>query len=112
MASILKVLDIHLSLLKSNPPQLHILAHGLVGSTGWTNPRLQPRFYIDFPRDGIQDFDFVADPPQGISIFPICPITASEYWENPPLDKLKGVRVHSANNFVEEYIRVAKSVAC
>ncbi|AIS13369.1 MULTISPECIES: hypothetical protein [Pseudomonas] len=112
MASIMKVLDIHLSLLKSNPPQLHILAHGLVGSPGWTNPRLQPRFYIDFPKDGIQDFDFVADPPQGVSILPVYPITASEHWENPPLKKLKGVRVHSANNFVEEYIQGAKSVAC
>ncbi|WP_238543606.1 hypothetical protein [Pseudomonas sp. GM79] len=58
----MKVVDIKLKLLKSNPPQLPISAIGLVGSAGWTNPRLEPRVYIQFPPDGIQDFDFVADP--------------------------------------------------
>ncbi|WP_367372159.1 hypothetical protein [Pseudomonas lini] len=111
MASVMKVVDVQLTLLKSYPPQLHISAIGLVNSGGWTNPRLEPRIYLQFPPDGIQDFDFVADPPQRPAIQPILPIAASELWENPPLDKLKGVRIHSANNSIEAYLESAKSLA-
>ena len=111
MADVMKVVDVQLTLLKSFPPQLHIQAFGLVGSGGWTNPRLLPRFYIQFPPDGIQDFDFVADPPRGIVIQPVLPIIAAETWENPPLDKLKGVRIHSATNSVEAYLESCKSLA-
>lgn len=107
----MKVVDVELKLLKSNPPQLHILAIGLVGSAGWTNPRLEPRVYIQFPPDGIQDFDFVADPPQGTVIQVVLPIDASKLWKEPPFDKLKGVRVHSATNSVEAYVESCKSLA-
>lgn len=48
MAEVMKVVDVELKVLKSNPPQLHISAIGLVGSAGWTNPRLEPRVYIQF----------------------------------------------------------------
>ncbi|WP_033036851.1 hypothetical protein [Pseudomonas sp. GM102] len=111
MADVLKVVDVDLKLLKSNPPQLHISAIGLVGSAGWTNPRLEPRFYIQFPPDGIQDFDFVADPPKGIVIQPVLPIAASELWENPPLNILKGVRIHSATNCIEAYLETSRSLS-
>lgn len=112
MADVMKVVDVDLKILKSNPPQLHISAIGLVNSGGWTNPRLEPRVYIQFPPDGIQDFDFVADPPQGAAIQVILPIDASKLWKDPPLDKLKGVRVHSASNSIEAHLKSSKSVAC
>ncbi|MCE6976347.1 hypothetical protein EI534_02660 [Pseudomonas frederiksbergensis] len=112
MADVMKVVDVDLKILKSNPPQLHISAIGLVNSGGWTNPRLEPRVYIQFPPDGIQDFDFVADPPQGAAIQVILPIDASKLWKEPPLDKLKGVRVHSASNSIEAPLKSSKSVAC
>jgi hypothetical protein len=111
MAEVMKVVDVDLKILKSNPPQLHISAIGLVNSGGWTNPRLEPRIYVQFPPDGIQDFDFVADPPQGPAIQVILPVAASELWENPPLDKLKGVRIHSATNSIVAYLESAKSFA-
>lgn len=111
MADVMKVVDVDLKILKSNPPQLHISAIGLVNSGGWTNPRLEPRVYIQFPPDGIQDFDFVADPPKGTVIQVVLPIAASELWENPPLDLLKGVRVHSATNSIEASVESCKSLA-
>jgi hypothetical protein len=69
----MNVVDVELKLLKSNPPQLHISAIGLVGSAGWTT---------------------------------------SKRWKEPPLDKLKGVRVHSANNSMEAHLKRSKSLAC
>lgn len=109
MASILTVSDVEIKILKSNPIQLSITAHGTVGSGGWTNPRLEPRFYITFPEDGIQDLDFVADPPSGIVIQPILPIVANTLWPNPP-SHVKGVRIHSANNSVEKLIAGSHSI--
>ena len=67
VTQVLKVDDVRIAILKSMPPQWSIRADGLVATAGWTNPRLEPRFYINFPADGIQDLDFVADPPAGIS---------------------------------------------
>jgi hypothetical protein len=111
MSSILEVVDVRVMILKSYPAQLSISAIGKVGSTGWTNGKLEPRFYIDFPADGIQDFDFVATPPSGIVVFPICPISASELWPDPPLDQLKGVRVHSSTNSIVAMIEETASLS-
>jgi hypothetical protein len=95
---IMKVVKVDLTWLKSNPPRLVITASGFVTTSGWKNGRLEPRFYIDFPADGIQDFDFVADPPLGMALQVISPITAEPIeWDNPP-EKLKGVRIHAQAN--------------
>ena len=98
---IMSVAKVDLALLKCNPPRLVINATGFVTTSGWTKGRLEPWFYIRFPADGIQDFDFVADPPEGITLMVISPITAKPVeWDNPP-DALKGVRVHAQSNQVE-----------
>ena len=100
MASVMTVVDVELKIIKSNPPQWSITAIGTVNSGGWTNPRLRPRFYPVFPDDGIQDFVFDADPPDGIAIQPVLPIAATELWPNPP-KHVKGVRINSASNSIE-----------
>jgi len=97
----MEVKKVDLTLLKSQPPRLVINASGLVTTSGWVNGRLEPRFYIQFPADGIQDFDFVADPPEGITLMVILPITAKPVeWDNLPA-ALKGVRVHAQSNKIE-----------
>ena len=100
---ILKVIDVDTSLMKSNPPILVINAYGVVATLGWSNPRLEPRYYIEFPADGIQDFDFVADPPTGMVPQVITPIAAQIEWDNPP-EELKGVRIHAQTNNVEHLL--------
>jgi hypothetical protein len=104
MAKVMKVLDVQLTQLKTNPVQLEIDATGEVSSSGWSNSRLEPRVYIQFPADGIQDFDFVADPPKELAQQVISHVAASQTWANPPMHQLKGVRVHSANNAIEAYL--------
>jgi len=109
MGNILEVLDVQTWLLKSQPPKLVINANGSVGSSGWSDGRLEPRYYIDFPQDGIQDFDFVATPPASIALQVVLPISAHTVWENLPT-KVKGVRVHSSSNAVESRIGTAKEI--
>lgn len=93
-------------ILKSNPPQVGIAASGTVPTTGWTHPALEPWFYIAPPADGIQDFDFVAEPPANILLPVLSPIAAhavitrnpNDYWgKGKPL---KGVRIHARENTV------------
>lgn len=105
----MEVKKVNLALLKSQPPRLVISASGLVTTSGWTNGRLEPRFYIQFPPDGIYDFDFVAEPPEGITLMVILPITAKPVeWKKFPA-ALKGVRVHAQSNKIEALLGQSNS---
>ena len=94
-------------ILKSNPPLVGVAASGKVPTTGWSNPRLNRVFYFVPPADGIQDFSFDAEPPQGVFLPVVTPIAAhsiitrdpQNYWgEGKPL---RGVRIHARENAVE-----------
>ena len=78
-----------------------------VPSSGWRNPQLAAWFYIRPPDDGVQDFDFVVQEPNGITLPVLLPVPATltigrdreNYWgDNQPL---RGVRIHSESNSVE-----------
>ena len=108
---IMSVACVRIALLKSSPPQLVITSSGFVSTAGWKNGRLNPRFYIMFPKDGIQEFDFVADPPEEMASMVISAITAKPIeWDSPP-SNLKGIRVHSQSNAIEEVIGGSNSFA-
>ncbi|SCY11301.1 hypothetical protein SAMN05216420_102337 [Nitrosospira sp. Nl5] len=97
MKKILEVTEVELAVLESFPPQLRIDASGTVPTGGWSNPRLVPYIYIQPPPDGIFDFDFVADPPEGIATQVISPIDAIYVWKDFP-EKFRGVRIHASQN--------------
>lgn len=97
MEKVLEVVEVKLAVLESFPPNLRILASGTVPTGGWTNPRLEPFIFIQPPPNGIYDFDFVADPPEGSATQVITPIEVAHLWENLP-EGAKGVRVHAAQN--------------
>ena len=97
---IAEITDVQLALLKSNPPQLDIVAKGNVTSSGWTSPELVPYVYVMPPQDGIYDYDFQAIPPAGPAATVITPIEA-RYTLNPLPANLKGVRIHALQNNME-----------
>ena len=99
---------VHYALAKSQPPDLLVHAQGLVPTSGWQNAVLSAWVYVTPPADGIQDFDMLAEPPQGIVLQVISKISAhtaieqvdlANYW-GPGLPLL-GVRVHATHNSVE-----------
>ena len=94
---------------KKKPPDLVIIAEGTVPTTGFTNPHLALVIYLVPPKDGIQEFIFLADRPHGIVIPVLCKIIASteipdidlhNYWG--PGQPLCGVRVCGTGNCVED----------
>jgi len=96
MAQLYSVQDVSFHINKSNPASLVVFASGLASSSGWSDAALVQRQYVSEPADGIQDFDFVGEPPTGISLMVLSPISGTgeiqlETW-------MKGVRVHSASN--------------
>lgn len=97
MEKVLEVLEVSLAVLESFPPKLRIKASGTVPTGGWAHPRLDPYVYIQPPPNGIYDFDFVADPPEGPVTQAITPIEAVYTWENFP-EEVKGVRVHASQS--------------
>lgn len=83
------------------PPHLLAYVEGKVVTSGWTNPELFAWRYITAPEDGVQNFDFTAEEPSGITLQVISPISTSfhvpidieNYWgAGKPL---KGIRVHA-----------------
>jgi hypothetical protein len=82
-----------------------IKAHGFVPTAGWTKPTLTPYVYVMPPRDGIWDFDFTAEPPQGPVSQVITPIEATLHW--PAGREFRGARVHSKTNVVVGMVLVA-----
>ena len=103
ITKLLKVNNIDLALLKSNPPQLSITVFGSAPTTGWTDARLIPYVYIVPPVDGVYDFDFVGAPPSGPAGEMISPAVAYYIWPEFPHD-LKGIRVHASINKEEEMV--------
>ena len=102
-AKLLKVNNIDLALLKSNPPQLSITVFGSAPTTGWTNAHLIPYVYIMPPADGVYDFDLAGIPPSGLAGEMISPAVANYIWPEFP-HELKGVRVHASINKEEKML--------
>jgi hypothetical protein len=78
------------------PPKLIVSVVGTVDSGGWQAGELIPRIYLDYPKDGVQEFDFIAGPPRRVSDPVPCPIFSEvviefENW-------MRGFRIHSASN--------------
>jgi hypothetical protein len=98
---IYEIQDVQLSLLKTNPPKLRIVATGTVPTGAWSEPLLVPFVYIQAPPDGIYDFDFVATPPPPGTVVTqaITKISVEHIVEGIPAG-LKGVRIHSSRNAV------------
>lgn len=110
MSRIFDVSTADVAILKSNPPSLLIAAAGRVNSSGWKNASLAPWFYVRPPEDGIQDFDFIAEEPNGITLAVMTPVSVSEviaidpanYWGNGR--PLRGVRIHAQTNALDAHI--------
>lgn len=113
MARIYDVQTAVIKILKSNPPQIVVLASGRTSSSGWTNPSLDAWYYIEAPKDGIQDFDFTADEPTGISLPVLTPVSADAVVARDPANywgkgkPLVGVRIHARTNTIEEKLGAA-----
>jgi hypothetical protein len=90
-----KQVDFHLT--RSKPPFL--LAQGEVPTGGWSNGQLSPYVYLSPPKDGIWDFDFIAEPPSGLAVDVVSAISASIQTTVPKW--FKGVRVHAATNSMD-----------
>lgn len=103
MKTIREVTEVRLAVLESFPPKLQITASGNVPTGGWTNPRLNPFVNIQASPDGIYDFDFAADPPEGPATQVISPIHAVYVWDSFPAD-VRGVRVNSAQNSITAWL--------
>lgn len=107
LTKIYSVDDLAVSLIKTSPPALVIVAHGRVTSSGWSGGVLSQYIYLNPPQDGIQAFDFLAEPPPADAVvvpelalikaeIVLQDLDIANYWG--PGVPLLGVRVHAIEN--------------
>jgi len=82
-----------------NPQALHITASAKASSSSHSKPRLVRRIYVAFPNDGIQEYDFFIDVPDGPIIEEFKTHTATHSWIGFT-PELKGIKVISKTNKV------------
>ncbi|MBP1850968.1 hypothetical protein [Rhizobium halophytocola] len=93
---ILSVQSVELSLEKSDPARLVVIAMGIASTPGYTNVRLDS-LEEELSSDGIFDLEFVGDPPDGIVIPKLTPVAASIVLDRD-VDRIVGVLVHARTN--------------
>ncbi len=98
MKSIYEVNSVSVKPLKGALQKWQIRADGTVTSSGWTRPQLIPRVFVHPPLDGLIEFDFVAEPPSGISLPALMSVVAQ--IDIPAPDWARGVKIFSATNAV------------
>jgi len=90
-----------LDVLKTLPPKLSIAAIATVGTSGWRKGQLLPRFSnSDIPLNGIYEFDFVADAPDGEVLHVLSRISALYIFSEIPKNFRKAV-IYSETNMKE-----------
>ena len=99
-AKVFEVTAISFAITEIDKRALLLHANGKVSSSGWRNGRLIPYVYINPPKDGVWDFDFVATVPASLALTVVSPI-AAEQLISPAPDWCRGVRVHAGSNMME-----------
>ena len=99
-----RVISVDCTLEKSNPPNALLKAKGEILTGGHTNPHLVLVFYVAPPVDGIQDLQFLIDPPRtGTVVTQVITEVETPIFR---LDRLptwmKGIRVRAATNAIEK----------
>lgn len=79
--------------------ELKIKATGFALAVGWSKPTLELRSYDFPPVDGIYEFDFKGQAPEGLMPNALEKMLAHYRWTNYPKD-LKGVRIHAGENSI------------
>lgn len=94
-----RVDKVHYRITKTVPPQLHVVAQGMVPTGGWGFPRLVPRPYWRLPANGILEYDFYArEPASDRMVIQIeSPIGASNPYQDYYPD-IKGIKVNGKSN--------------
>ena len=100
MAAKVRVFSVVSALLElkgGDSPQLTVIAHGYVISSGWSDAELVP-LERKLSADGILDLDFVATPPGQFDMPVLSPVSAVLEWKSSDVGRLMGVRIVSRTN--------------
>lgn len=95
------LVDIEISIEKSNPPNLLVTANCRVPTGGWQNPaELERREYVMPPADGIWEYDLKSTPPTGHTTQAEVDITGTNRWVDYDVENVKGVRIASMEKLI------------
>ena len=97
-----KILNVEYAVEKQVPPNLLVSAIGEVPTSGWTQPVLVRRTYVQPPPDGIWEYDLYAVPPAGPAAQVVSQVKATDRWNDYDELVVHGVRVYGEGQGVME----------
>ena len=85
---------------------VELFALGMVPTSGWSKPSLDPWMYVAPPDDGVLDMDFTALQPGGFVLEVLSKVSLVVTTPFPAW--VRGVRVHGAHGSVEAFLDSAE----
>lgn len=91
--------DAYYRISDTHPPQLYVVAHGHVTSSGWGSPKLVPYLRQKPPAQGVLEFDFVSRPPakDSLVIKQMMPIAANNLLHDY-YPAIKAIKIYAKTN--------------
>jgi hypothetical protein len=85
-------------------PTLVVTAQGAIPAGGYQQATLSRRRYVQPPADGIQEYDFTAVTPDGVTTPARKPPEATDNWPNYAQEAawLKGMRIYGVADGIKE----------
>lgn len=100
-----KITNIKVQVHENNPPVLHLLVLGTTDSGNHINPRLARRKYIDFPKNGIQEYDLFIEVSDEQSSDQFKSYGVEDEWYDFP-EELIGIKVYGRTNEMEKMVKI------
>jgi hypothetical protein len=100
---IFSVDSVMITYIKRNPPEYRIDATGNASTSGWSDAELSAVVNVRPPANGIYEYNFVAEPPSGISAQVLTPVSAQKALPKMPKG-FRGIRVRAKSNNKEALI--------
>ncbi|MEI6488677.1 MAG: hypothetical protein WCP52_06930 [Bacteroidota bacterium] len=95
------IISLSLEFNKEFPYEIGIFAKGETNFSEFNNAYIVPHFYEIPPKDGVYDFDLMVEKRPEPLLKISTQLSAIYVWGRYP-SYLKGIRVHAANNFLEQ----------
>ncbi len=95
------IISLNITFNKEFPYEMGLFTKGETHFSEFNQAYILPHYYEKAPKDGVFDFDLMVETHHEPLLKISTQLAAVYIWDNYPTD-IKGIRVHAANNLLEQ----------